>query len=296
MRIKNTLVALQLIACFLTAGCAGTRTFHEFVRAGDTVALAAGWQDNVFRDNIAVTISPADGSPDIVYGPNHDAIRTVINFYPDPISSMVVSDRIQQDITPGAKTYANVNTSNYTDNVRDWWETVVFIDLPADLPLGRTWVAVSDPSGEVSRSRLDIIGGVGSPNSFSAENLGGLGRQYLAALERASFHEVSFSGSTLPDAIQLELSHDSGIGNAYAVSPISGVSNLAWSDDGSTLRALITPAAGGQVRSISDFKFYVAGGLQNLTVANIQAFNASGDAVPGIVATVKFTQVVAKTQ
>ncbi len=241
-------------------------------------------------------LPPADGGPDVVYGPNHDAIRTVINFYPDPISSMVVSDRIQQDITPGARTYAAVNTSNYTDDVRDWWETVVFLDLPADLPLGRTWVAIRDPSGEVAKSRLDIVGGVGSPNSLSAENLGGLNRQYLAALERASFHEVSFSGDTVPDAIQLEMSHDSGVGSAYAVSPISGVSNLAWSDDGATLRALITPAADGQIRSISDFKFYVAGGLQNLTVTGIQAFDTNGDVVPGIVANVRFTQVVPETQ
>ena len=296
MLIKKVSILLQLTVCLVITSCAGTRTFHEYARPGDTVALAAGWQNNFFRDKVTVKITPSDGSPAIVYGPDNAAIRTVVNFYPDPISSMVVSDRLQKDITPGARTYASVNTSNYTNNVRDWWETVVFIDLPASLPLGRTWIAVSDPSGEVSRSRVEIIDGAGSPNTLSAENIGGLGRQYLAALERTSFHEVTFSGNTVPNAIQIKMSHDRATGSTYAVSPISGVNNLAWSDDGTTLRALITPAADGQIRSISDFKFYVAGGVQNLAVTDIQAFDVRGNPVAGVVGNVRFTQVVAKTQ
>ncbi len=63
MQIKKALVALQLVACLLIAGCAGTKTFHEFARPGDTVALAAGWQNNAFRDNITVTITPGGWRP-----------------------------------------------------------------------------------------------------------------------------------------------------------------------------------------------------------------------------------------
>lgn len=156
-----------LITGFL-GGCVGTRTFHEIARAGDTVAVAAGWKHNFTRDNITVTITPSSGAP-IVLPPRDPAIRAVVNLYPDPVSSILVSQETGQDITPYAQTYADMVSGNFTQGDKDWWQTSVFVDLPLSLPVGNTAIAVSTPQGETASSVVEIVSGTGRPNTFQTE-------------------------------------------------------------------------------------------------------------------------------
>ncbi|MFN2310416.1 MAG: hypothetical protein ABR553_12055, partial [Gammaproteobacteria bacterium] len=94
---------LCLCGALFMAGCAGTKTFHDYARAGDTVAVAAGWKHYFVRDNMTVTFTPSVGAP-VSYLPSDLRIRTAINFYPDPLASAIVSRETGQDITPSART------------------------------------------------------------------------------------------------------------------------------------------------------------------------------------------------
>jgi len=295
---RQTLQIMSLL--LLVAGCSGTRTFNEYARAGDTVAIAAGWKENFSRDRLTVYITPSDGSPDIVLGPDDPSIRAVVNFYPDPLSSIVVSQRTGQDVTPYAQGYGDLINSNFTNGEDDWFQTVVFLDLPASLPTGSTNIYIEDANAVFAQSTLEIISGVGTPNTFSAESAGPLTRNHLAAMERASYFKISFSGSTVPYAIEIDLSHDpdkdnGGVGKAYAVNPISGVKNVSWTDDGASMRVILTPSASAPLASLSDFRFYVAGGIQNLLQGSVTAYDINGDVVPGIVMSLEANNITLTT-
>ena len=297
-KLKNVLQVLLPI--LFVVGCSGTRTFHDYARAGDTVAVAAGWKENFSRDRITVYITPSDGGPDIVLGPNDPAIRAVVNFYPDPLSSMVVSERTRQDVTPFAQTYGGLINTQFTDGETDWFQTMVFVDLPTSLPTGFTSVYIDEPGGNFVQSGLEIVAGVGTPNAFTAASAGELSRNHLAAMERTSHYKVSFSGTTVPYAIQLDFTHDpdvssGGVGKAYAVNPISGVKNVSWNDDGSSLRVILTPAANVALDGFSDFRFYIAGGIQNLSAPTTTAYDINGDDVLGVVASVEENNIALTT-
>src|SRR3989344_3311080 len=102
---------ISMLSILALQGCVGARSFHEIARAGDTVALAAGWKHYFSRDNITVTVTPSSGSP-VVYPPNDPAVRAVINLYPDPLSSLLVSPQIKQSLTPSAQLYAAIVSNN----------------------------------------------------------------------------------------------------------------------------------------------------------------------------------------
>ncbi len=282
-----------LLAIFLLGltGCAGTRTFHEYARAGDTVALAAGWKQQFSKNNITVTFTPAGGFA-ITYLPDNPAIRAVMNLYPDPLSSIVVSNKVNQDLTPYARTYADMINFNFTGDDRDWWQTVVFLDLPPSLTPGECVVQITNPEGETAFSNLEIIAGVGSPSSFSAELNGQLSQNQLNSFERVAHATITFSGDTVPFAMQLEFSHDpdvsiGGIGVAHVVNPRGDLKNLAWTDDGTVLKVVITPANLSGIDSLKDCKFYVAGGITNLSLLSLQSLDQNGNTINTITATMK---------
>lgn len=276
-----------VLSVFLVAGCAGTKTFHQAARAGDTVAIAAGWQENWSRDNITVYVQESGSSVWTSFPANDPSIRAVVNFYPDPVSSMVVSNRTGQDVTAFAQNYANNVTNVFTDGSRDWYNTIVFFDLPTGLALGNAHVYIeeaSNPSNYIDTT-VQIVENVsgGKTHDFDAQVAGGLQRQHLASLERASHYAVNLSGTgPLPHAVQLDFAHDTGVGNAYVVEPISGLKNITWSDDGTNLRVIIMPADGKALTGFEDFKFYVAGGITNLTPVSTQAFDINGASVAGV--------------
>jgi len=284
--VKILAAVLTLVAL---GGCVGARTFHEYARAGDTVALAAGWKQHFARDNMTVTITPSVGTP-IVYGPNNLALRAVVNLYPDPVSSIVVSTETAQDLTPFAQTYGNLIPSNYSNGEKDWWQTTVFIDLPSTLPTGTTTIAITTPSGESASSTVDIVPGTGSPNSFLT-TIGPLNPDQMTSLERVAHYTIGFTGSTVPYAIQVDFAHDpdvdhGGAGRAYVINPRGDLENVSWSDTGTSLRAIVMPAKGQALSSIAYYKFYVAGGITNLSVTSVKAVDINGNTVGGVAAAI----------
>lgn len=273
-----------LMAGFLS-GCVGAKTFHEVARAGDTVALAAGWKKNFSRDNITVTITPSTGVP-VNYGPGNPAVRAVVNLYPDPVSSIVVSTETGQDLTPFAQTYGGLIGSTYSNGDKDWWQTTVFIDLPTALPVGPATVAISGPAGESASSIVDIVSGSGTSNSFLTD-VGPLNQNQIESLERVNHYTISFMGSTVPFAIQIDFSHSpdvdhGGSGRAYVINPRGDIKNVTWSDTGASMRVIVAPANGKALGAMADYKFYVAGGINNLNIVSIKAVDINGNPVPGV--------------
>ena len=281
-----------VVFCLLMlGGCVGARTFHEYARAGDTVAVAAGRMKDLSRNNITVTITPSVGSP-IVYPPNDPAVRAIVNLYPDPVSSLLVSTETGQDLTPAAQTYGYVIRVSTPDQEKDWWQTSVFVDLPTSLPVGTTSIEISDPAGEYAYSEVQIVAGTGSPNTFNADTNGPLNANQLASMERVSHFTVGFNGSTVPFAIQADLTHSpdvdhGGTGRAYVINPRGDLKNVTWSDTGSSLRVIIAPDRAQALSNIHDYKFYVAGGITNLAVQSIKAVDINGNDVSGVTATIE---------
>jgi hypothetical protein len=283
---------IVLLSVLVLSGCAGIRTFTQTARAGDTIAMAVGFKENWSRENINVYVTPNGSSTATLYPPNDPKIRAVMNFYPDPISSLVLSNRTGQSVTDGAQGYGNIINANFTSDDRDWSNTIVFFDLPQGLPLGETYVTVEDatnPNNYVD-TIVDIVENVsgGQKGTFEAELAGNLLRKHLASLERASHFTVTLSGSgAIPHAVQIDFTHNpdaahGGVGKPYVVEPISGLKNISWHDDGTNLRVIMIPANGATFANFKDFKFYVAGGITGLAVANTQAFDINGNAVSGV--------------
>ena len=320
--IKTNRVAIQMTlllvaAVAVLAGCAGRKTFNNYARAGDTVAVATGWNHKFQSDNIQVTITDSASNPPTTYTAPDPHIRGVVNFYPDPVSSMVLSDRLQTDITVSSKLYASLINTESTDVGaddiqggggggdgewdRDWWQTVVFVDLPATMALGDAHISVTDlgsAPNETASSTVTIVAGTGGPNTFAAKVgtsssfIFDMSSDHFKALERAEHFVVEFSGSTVPAAIQLDLTHDpdaahSGTGTPYVVNPTGTIKSVAWAPTGTTgtdLRVILTPTTDGEIINMTDFKFYVAGGVNNVAPNNLtlEAYDADGNAVPGV--------------
>ena len=290
-------MAKRLVVIFsvlLMVGCAATKTFNQYALSGETVAIATGYQPDWSRDNISVWVEDPKGSDNWVQYPANDPrIRAVVNFYPDPLSSIVVSNRTAQDITPFSESYGS-NTNIFTGGDRDWFQTVVFFDLPDPMTIGTASVYVEEVANTSNfvDTTVDILGTGGSPHQFGTDAGGPLQRVHLASLERASHYTVTLSGTgAVPHAVQLDFTHDpdadnGGAGKAYVVEPISGVKNISWTDDGTKLRVVVLPADGNTPTSFEDFKFYVAGGITNLAPSTAPgstlAFNINGGDVTGV--------------
>jgi len=287
-----SLIGFLVFIQFVT-GCAGVNTYPAFARAGDTVSIAAGWKQDFSRNKITITITPSTGSA-IVYYPGDPAVRAVINFYPDPVSSLVVSTETGQDLTPFARSYSGViNSSVFTNGDKDWWQTTIFVNLPDTLPPGAVTIGISSSSGETATATFEIIDGVGQPESFQAELNGALSAPQLESMERVQNYQVLFDSPIIPYAIQAEFSHfadidNGGAGKAYIVNPRGDLKNVSWSDDGTNLKVMLVPTQAKYLATMKDFKFYVAGGIDGLILNSVQAVDSSGNPVSGVSANVVF--------
>jgi len=284
---KHTL--LKFFILYLTtliAGCSGVQTFQSSLRAGDTAAVAAGWKKNFSRNDITVTITPSVGEQ-IVYQPNHPGVRAVVNMYPDPISSMVVSDAIDVDMTYGAQDYA-LGTNFFTNGDRDWWQTVVFVDLPNTLPAGISNIEIQNNNGDYVSSTVNVIAGAGEAEAFDIEVNGPLNPHQFKALERVPHYEISFtSNDVVPHAMEISMSHlpdmnNGGNGIVYVSNPRGDLKNILWNDDGFNLKVILTPARTLSLTEMKDFKFYISGGIGSLVVTNITAVDSNGIVLSGI--------------
>jgi hypothetical protein len=288
IRNASALICATLALAALN-GCAGTNTFQQVARAGDTVAMAAGWKQNFTHDTITVTIHGSDGST-YVYLPNDPAVRAIVNLYPDPLSSILVSPQIGTNLTPFAQTYA-LTTNTFTNGDSDWWQTTVFIDLPTNMPVGNGYIEIATDAGEYARSSIAIVSGTGTRGTFDANPNGPMTPTQLASLERVSHQTVSFSGSTVPYALEVRLSHapdaaHSGSGYVHVVNTRGDVKSANWNDTGTELRVVLMPAKQQALGDLVDFKFQVAGGIANLSVVSVTACDSNGATVSGISASI----------
>ena len=275
-------------------GCAGYQTHNHLARSSDTVAVGGGWLQTLSRDSMRVVITDWAGA-ETTYNSGDPAIRAVINMYPDPISNIVVSRETGIDSAPFAQTYAQQVNVNYTSGDNDWWQTVVFIDLPAGMEIGDANILIEsiDPVTslvvESVNSTVEIVPGAGAPNPFTAKYPWGtpfsLSSDHLQSLERSSHYQIDFTdGREIPAAVSVELIHNpdidnGGVGRAFVVNPTGEIKNIHWADDGTTTKAMILPATSGGFSSIVDFKFYVSGGIEGLYVSSVQAYRQNGEEI-----------------
>ena len=281
-----------------TAGCAGTVPLNSAYRAGDTIALAAGWRQSFDRDRLTVTVTGSDGVS-TVYQPGDPAIRAIVNLYPDPLSYLVVGTRtgLSANYNYGSL-YGGLINSQITNYDPDWWQTSVFVDLPATLAVGTAHVTLNSSTGEsYGPIPVQIVDGLGAPSTFTAQTLGVLSPSHLQSMERAPKYTVNFSGgSTLPFALQVDLSHDpsssaGGVGIPFVVNPRGEMKNISWTDDGTHLRVIVLTSGDGTSKDPAlsayqwkYFKFYVTGGITNLIVTSVKAYNAAGNPMSGVTA------------
>ncbi len=282
--MNRTLVVLMVLLTTSLGGCAGTKSFSTAVRAGDTVALAVGWNVPVSRTNLAATITPSSG-PAIEYPVGDARIRAVVNMYPDPMSRLIVGTETDQSLGYNANTNGNLLASSVNGD-KDLSQTMVLLDVPAGIATGMASVNLTVSGVPVtSPIAVEILPGTGTANTFDGSS-GSLSTQQLQTLERASGSVVTFTGSTVPYAIHLVIAHDYGVGVPWVVNPRGDVKNVAWNDTGSTIKVMLTPVAGQNLQQWVNFKFFVAGGLTGLS-AVVKAYDSNGNVVPGVTANIQ---------
>jgi len=290
-----TYLALLLLILGILSGCAGTESFSPTARAGDTVAFGAGWKQKFDRETLTVTMTDANSNT-FTYLPSDPAVRAVINLYPDPLSYLVVGTRTGLN-DRSAATYGSIINGTFTGNDPDWWQTTIYLDLPSDLAAGRTDVRFVSSNGETyGPYPVQIIPGQGSPSQFNAEILGAMQPNQMQSMERRPSYTVRFSGgSVFPAAMQIELTHNpdssaGGTGKTFVVNPRGEIKNLAWTDNGTNTRVLLSAAKPGTgLGNWKQYKFYVTGGITGLQVvpSSVKAYDANGNLMSGVTATVQ---------
>lgn len=265
----------------LQVGCTGKQAFTNAARAGDTVAVAFGRQENSTRDNTIVSIRDFAGNV-TTYNPGDPAVRSIINFYPDPASYLVVGTETAQDIRGNETVFGNDINTQVSSGNPDWWMTTAILDLPATLALGRATISL-DINGFTESSTLEILPGVGAPNPLEVVNSPGPGQERLASLERSPSYGVRVFApiGTNPQGLEVTFSHDpdvdnAGQGRAHVINPRGDYASINWEDDGTTLKVLVTPARDAFARTKKEMRFYVAGGITGLTVQDVKGFDENG--------------------
>lgn len=291
--VMLTLLTVQML------GCAGTIAIPSSARAGDTIVLGAGWKKRFNREGLTVTITGADSSV-ATYLPGDPAVRAVIDLYPDPLSYIVVGTRIGSNDRYGS-TYGSLVNTNFTGNDPDWWQTSIYLDLPASLPVGAASVKFQSAGGEsYGPIPVNIIPGQGSPSPFTAELLGDMSPTQMQSMERMPSYTVRFSGGfKLAASIQVELLHSpdstaGGVGRAFVVNPRGEMKNLAWTDNGTTMRVILLHSGDGTTKDpyittygLRYFKFYITGGISGLVVNSVKAYDINGNPIAGVTASIQ---------
>lgn len=289
---KHTRISIIVLLAIVTlSSCAGVDTFSRYAHTEETISILLGYQPGFNKRNISVTVTPSSG-PQILIPQGDPSIRTVTNMYPDPLSSMRVSQDIGTDMTPYAKTYADT-IEFITAGDSDWYQTILLLDLPS-LPIGLTDLTVTDGINSVTAT-VEILSGTGSATSFDAILGSGGGSPFTISsdmfnsLQRVEHFVIDVSVDSelpLPHALQLTLLHDpdssvGGTGKTHIVNPLPNKKSLNWSDDGTTTKVILIPSAQNTIQKEQDFKFYVTGGIANLIVQDVEAFDVDGNLIVG---------------
>jgi hypothetical protein len=298
---------LALAALSGLSACVGVQTFTPAARQGDTVALALGWQKNLARQNITVTVTDAVGTV-TTYVPNDSHVRGIINLYPDPASRAVVGTMTGQDLGYQATNTGSLintfvtNDTSTGEHDNDWWQTTMLLDLPATMATGTATIAIADSGGATIQSiSISIVPGTGSSNMFSfyapwggTPSLLSNWPPILGSMERADRYTVAFSTTqdasgnyVIPHSIQMQFTHTPAVGKAWVVNPRGDIKNVVWNDDGTNLTVILTPTQGKTLRQMLDFKFYIAGGITGLVQTSLKAYDVNGNPLTGVTANIQ---------
>jgi len=282
------MAGLVIAAIATASGCAGVNTFSSSARAGDTVALSLGWNQPITRDNLRVDIT--SGSASYTYAPNDPNVRMVANFYPDPASRLIVGRETNQSLGVNASAQAQNLETTVTGNDKDYAQTMLLVDLPATLPTGTATIKAMSATTLAPIGpdiAVTIIDGGGSPATLAGTG-GPATPEMLGALERSAFKTVSFSGSVISYALQLDLTYTPASGTPWVVNPRGDLKNVSWTVDGTggRLKIILLPANQVNPTQWSVFKLLVAGDMSGLAIdqGSVKAFDASGNPVTGITA------------
>ena len=290
MKSKITLAGIMLVT-FLTTGCTGFQSFTTAARGGDTVSLTMGWNQDLSKDQLTVTITPSSGGP-IVYLPGDPAVRALVNMYPDPLSRLIV-ERETGDFSDDGFLFSAFMENSITGADKDFSQKLLLLDLPAGIATGSATLSFSSTGGEtLSSLAVEILPGTGASHQFQVQEglTPTLGTQLVLA-ERAPNYAITFSGSIVPHAIQVDLTHDpdknnGGVGLPYVVN-VRGtdVKTTNWgASNGTDIRVILMPSGAAPLTDLVNFKFYVAGGLQNLQLvpSSVKAFDIDGNEISGV--------------
>ncbi|MEE9493347.1 MAG: hypothetical protein V3W04_08230 [Gammaproteobacteria bacterium] len=285
------------------SGCSGLEVFGQTVAPGDTVSLAIQWQPDVYRDDAEIVITDSVGSTTI---PATDSsVRSWVNAYPDPVSKVVVGQATSQGLGVGAKGWGQAIELVTTNGDKDWFQTIVLLDLPGTITPGPATIDVTVNGVSILPQPIALnvlnIAPV-SPHDFLTEEYDQLTPNQFGVMERADHYTITFSGgATVPAAIELEMTHDpdkdnSGVGQAYVIPPRGDLKGVLWTDSGTTMKVLVIPTwiktaedisrTSDTPETLSWFKFYVAGGVTGLQTTSVSAYDLNGDQVTGVTASI----------
>ncbi|MES2354416.1 MAG: hypothetical protein V4568_08420 [Pseudomonadota bacterium] len=290
--ITNRILLLGAALLALTLGaCSSPNSFTTAARSGDTIVLAIGWNKDVKRSELTVSITPTGGGAPIVYSPGDARVRSVANMYPDPASRLVVGTETAQSMGTNASTLGNAINNSVTGQDKDWGQTIVVLDLPTSMPTGPATIAFSKAGTSLAPNiNITILSGPGVPNTFAGSSAPPTTTaDMLASLERGPSYAVSFNGATVvPHAIQLDLNHTAGTGKTWVVNPRGDLKSATWNDTGSKITVMLTPVNGKTLGNLAHFKFYVSGGVTGVAYASssLKAYDINGNAITGITTTV----------
>jgi len=288
MQSLNKISFLLLLAMLVNMyGCTGIQSFGLTARAGDTIALGVGWRLNLSSqiDNIAVNYKVGGIDTVTNYAANDPRIRSIVNSFPDPLSNLIVGRETSQNLGNFDDSLGIAIDGAVTSLDKEWAQTFVILDLPASMDTGVATInitpTVGSPIGPIS---VEILAGTGSPHLFTNFESLGIGANHLTTLRRTPHYEINFQATQVPYSIQVDFTHyatvdNGGVGRAYVVNPRGDIKNISWSDDGANLRVIISPTGLQPPIWMKAFKFYIAGGITNLTESSVQGYDENGNPV-----------------
>lgn len=289
---RACLLALLILAMF-SSGCTTFQGFPVAARGGDTITLPIGWHPSLSRSQLTVTVTPSSGAP-VVYPPGDPNVKSLVNLYPDPLSRIIIEREAGDPLQEGWL-YGLFVEQQVTNLDKDFSQKLLMMDLPQGIATGTATISFSSTGGEtILPVAVDILPGVGVPHDFQIQE--GLQNAFVGQLdlaERAPHYAVEFSGVTVPYAIEIKLSHDpdaanGGVGIPYVVSTRgSDLKSVIWNDTGTEMHVILMPASKALTEFVN-FRFYVAGGLQNVQInpADVKAFDINGTDVLNVSATI----------
>jgi len=290
----SVLVSVLLLASLLVSGCEGTYSFpRDEIKAGQTVAIAIDRQEGLSRSDITIRVTDSRGPAFAQDIPGTDpAVRAWINVYPDPLSKLVVGRETQQGLGTGAISWG-IAAEFESGSSKDWFDSFLFLDTPVNLDPGGVSIDVLSTGVSILQQPIafNVVAGAGTPDSFETYEYGPLLANQFGIMERANHYKVTFSGSEVPAAIQVDIAHDGdrengGTGQAYVVQTRADLNAINWTDDGYNLRVISIPmwqkstedqaAMTTNDRQLNWFDFYIAGGITGVQAPVVTAYDQNG--------------------